>query len=218
LAQKRANPIAACRSDGSTAYHNSGFGCFPEGVGDGMKTRSQIALEQLDEVAHRMERKWGVDRLPRLVPNDLAERFWRQKGKLDNEILEEATAGFANVEREAGRMLNAWMALDRAAEAAGADQASGRYLTARMSDGRSLVICGDLEGMQVWLDQNRGSAAAVWSMEEIVRVLEGFDLVNRTKHLFDGAVVEEARVDPERVKPKVDWRAGDQLPDYMMAG
>jgi hypothetical protein len=72
--------------------------------------------------------------------------------------------------------------------------------------------------MQVWRQQNPDSAAAVWSMEEIVRVLEGFDLVNRTKHLFDGAVVEEARVDPERVKPKVDWAKGDPMPDYMMAG
>jgi hypothetical protein len=182
------------------------------------KSRSQIALEALDEVAHRLERKWGVDRLPRLVPNDLAERFWRQKEKLDAEILEEATAGFANVEREAGRMSNAWRALDRAAEAAGADQASGQWMAARMSDGRSLVICGDLEGVQVWRQQNAGSAAAVWSMEEVVRVLEGFDLVNRTKHLFDGAVVDEARVNPERVKPKVDWQKGDNLPDYMMAG
>lgn len=184
-----------------------------------MKSRSQIALEALDEVAATMERRWGVDRLPRLVPVDLAERYWRQKGKLDQAITEEATGGsVANVEHEAGRMRNAWMALDAAAVAAGADHASGQYLTARMSDGRSLVICGDSEGMSQWLHQNRGSAAAVWTMEEVVRVLEGFDLVNRTKHLFEGAVIDAVRVDPERVKPRVDWQKGDQLPDYMMAG
>ena len=182
------------------------------------KSRSQIALEALDEVAHRMERRWGIDRLPRLVPNDLAEKFWRQKAKLDEQIVEEATAGFANVEREAQRMVNAWRALDAAAEAAGADQASGQWMAARMSDGRSLVICGDLEGCQAWRQQNPDSAAAVWTMEEVVRVLEGFDLVNRTKHLFDGAVIDEVRVDPERVKPKVNWAKGDNLPDYMMAG
>ena len=183
-----------------------------------MKTRSQIALEALDEVAARMERHWGVDRLPKLVPVALAEKFWRQKEKLDAEITEEATAGFANVEREAQRMTNAWMALNAAAEAAGADPASAKFLTARMSDGRSLVICSDLDGMGHWLRQNPDSAAAVWTMEEVVRVLEGFDLVNRTKHLFDGAVVQEVRVDPERVKPVVAWAKGDELPDYMMAG
>lgn len=177
-----------------------------------MKPRSQIAIEALDEVAGAMERKWGVGRLPRLVSVDLAEKFHRQVEKLNAEIVEEATAGFANVEREAARMRNAWMALDAAAEAAGADHASAQYMTARMSDGRSLVICSDLEGMGVWLKQNPDSAAAVWTMEEVARVLEGFDLVNKTKHLFDGAVIEEVRVDPERMKPKVVWSKGDELP------
>lgn len=177
-----------------------------------MKSRSQIAIEALDEVAGQMERKWGVDRLPRLVPVDLAEKFHRQVEKLNAEITEEVTAGFANVEREAQRMVNAWRALDAAAEAAGADHASAQYMTARMSDGRSLVICGDLTGMGVWRQQNPDSAAAVWTMEEVARVLEGFDLVNKTKHLFGGAVLEEVRVDPEKLKPPVVWSRGDELP------
>lgn len=185
-----------------------------------VKTRSQIAVERLDEVAHAMERKWGVGRLPRLVDVDLAEKFWRQVEKLNGEILEEATAGFANVEREAGRMVNAWMALDRAAEAAGADRASARYLTARMSDGRLMAVCASYEGIEdvvrEWRQHNKGMAAAVWTIDEVARVLEGFDLVNRTKHLFDGATVQEVRVDPERL---VNWKRGDELPDsLMMAG
>lgn len=180
-----------------------------------MKSRSQIAVERLDEVAHSLELKWGVGRLPRLVPVDLAAKFYRQVEKLNAEITEEATAGIANVEREAQRMVNAWMALDVAAEAAGADQASPRYMAARMSDGRSLVICSDLEGMGVWLRQNADQAAAVWTIEEVARVLEGFDLVNRTKHLFDGATVDEVRVKAERY----DWGKGDPLPDsLLMAG
>lgn len=176
-----------------------------------MKTRSQLAIERLDEVASRMERKWGVGRLPRLVAVDLAQRFYSQLGKLNAAIADEATGGsVANVEFEAGRMVNAWMALDAAAEAAGADPASGRYLTARLSDGRSLVVSVDLEGMGHFLRQNPDRSAAVWTMDEIARVLEGFDLVNRTKHLFEGAVVEEVRV-----KPEVNWKRGDELPDDM---
>lgn len=182
-----------------------------------MKTRSQIAIEALDEVAGSMERKWGMGRLPRLVSIDLAERFHRQAEKLNAEIMEEATAGFGQVEREAGRMVNAWMALDAAAEAAGAAPASAKYMTARMSDGRSLVICSDLEGMGVYQRQNLDRAAAVWTMQEIVAVLEGFDLVNRAKHLFEGAVVQEVRADPARTKPAVDWAKGDELPDALKA-
>lgn len=176
-----------------------------------MKSRSQIAVEALDEVASHMEAKWGVDRLPRLVPVDLAERFHRQVEKLNLAITEEATGGsMANVEYEAGRMFNAWMALDAAAVAAGQAPASGQWMAARMSDGRSLVICDDLEGAHLWRQQNPDQPAALWTLEEIVRVLEGFDLVNRTKHLFEGAVVEDARA-----SSKVNWARGDEMPEDM---
>lgn len=171
------------------------------------KSRAEIALERLDEVASRCERTWGVDRLPRLVAVDLAERFYRQKGKLDDVVV---AGSPADQEYEAGRMFNAWMALDAAARAAGAEPASGRYLTARLSDGRSLVISVDLEGVGHFRRQNPDQSAAVWTMDEIVRVLEGFDLVLRTKHLFEGAIVEEVRV-----KPEVNWRRGDELPEDM---
>lgn len=178
-----------------------------------MKSRSQIALEHLDEVATQCERRWGVDRLPRLVSIDLAERFYRQLDKLNAAILEEATGGsMANVEHEAGRMGNAWRALDAAAEAAGAEEASGMYLGARMADGRSLVICSDLEAVGVWRQYNPDSPAAVWTVDEVVKMLEGFDLVNRTKHLFEGATIEDVR--PAQ---KLNWARGDELPDDMRA-
>lgn len=158
-----------------------------------------------------MERKWGVGRLPRLVSVDFAQRFDSQLHKLNDAIDKERGGGsMANTEHEAGRMVNAWMALDAAAEAAGAEHASAKYLTARMGDGRSLVICSDLDGMGHFLRQNPDRAAAVWTMDEVASVLEGFDLVNRTKHLFEGATIEEVRVDS--TKPKVNWAKGDELP------
>ena len=181
-----------------------------------MKSPAQIAIEALDEVARAMEVKWGVGRLPRLVDVDLAQRFWAQLDKL-NAACE--TGMLSEQEIQAHRMRNAWMALDAAAEAAGADRASPRYLTARMSDGRLLAICASYDGMQdvvrEWVQHNKGQAAAVWTIEEVAKVLEGFDLVNRTKHLFEGAVVEDVRVKRERY----NWRQGDALPDSMlMAG
>ena len=176
-----------------------------------MKSRSQIAVEALDEVASQCERRWGVGRLPRLVPVDLAEKFHRQVEKLNAAITDEATGGsVANVEFEAGRMVNAWRALDAHAEAVGADHASGRCMGSRMGDGRSLVICEDLEAAGVWRRQNDGVAAALWTLDEVVAVLEGFDLVNRTKHLFEGAVVEDVR--PWR---RFNWARGDEMPEDM---
>jgi hypothetical protein len=181
-----------------------------------MKSAAQIAIEALDEVAHQMERKWGVGRLPRLVDVDLAQRFWAQLDKLNAAC---QTGMLSEQEIQAHRTRNAWMALDAAAEAAGADRASPRYLTARMSDGRLLAICASYDGMQdvvrEWVQHNKGQAAAVWTIDEVAKVLEGFDLVNRTKHLFEGAVVEDVRVKRERY----NWKQGDALPDSMlMAG
>jgi len=86
-----------------------------------MKTPAQIAIEALDEVARAQEVKWGVSRLPRVVASfnpDLAQRFWAQLDKLNAAC---QTGYLEEQEAQSNRMRNAWMALDAAAEAAGAD-------------------------------------------------------------------------------------------------
>lgn len=180
-----------------------------------MKPRSQIAIEALDQVAREMELKWGVGRLPALVPTDLAERFHRQVGKLNAAITDEVTGGsIANTEHEAGRMANAWRALDAAAEAAGALPLSPRTLEARLPDGRLLIVCDGPESAHRIAGDNR--AAVVWSMAEIAAVLWKFEMVNDAKVVWPGARVEEVRVDPERTKPPVNWAEGDPLPFEML--
>jgi len=179
------------------------------------KPRSQIAVEALDEIARQAELKWGIGRLPRSVQTDLAERFHRQLAKLNDAITEEATGGsVANVEHEAGRMVNAWRALDAAAEAAGALPLSPRTLEGRLPDGRLLVVCADPESAHRVAGDNR--AAVVWSMDEICRVLWQFEMVNDAKITWPGAKVESARIDPERVKPPVDWSKGDPMPGSLL--
>jgi hypothetical protein len=106
------------------------------------------------------------------------------------------------------------MALDAAAEAAGADPIKPKRLEARMDDGRLLVVVDGPAAAWTVAHEERG--AVVWSMEEIVRVLARFDLVNATKAIFDGAYVEDARIDPDRTKPRVNWKQGDQLPPDML--
>ena len=181
-----------------------------------MKTAAQIAIEALDEVARQMELKWGIDRLPRLVAAfdpDLAARFWSQLEKL-NAACE--TGYLEGQEREATRMRNAWMALDAAAEAAGADPISPRRIEGRFEDGRLLVVVDGRES--AWKVANDDRAAVVWSIEEICSVLFKFEMVNDAKLIFPGARVEQARVDPEKPKPPVNWRQGDQLPPDMLMG
>lgn len=178
-----------------------------------MKSAAQLAIEALDEVARSMEVKWGVGRLDRLVAAfdpDLAQRFHAQLGKL-NAACE--TGYLEGQEVQANRMRAAWLRLDQEAEAHGCQPISPKRLEGRLPDGRLLVVVDGPEA--AWTVAHEDRAAVVWSMEEIARVLARFDLVNVTKTIFEGAYVEDCRVDPEGTKPKVDWKQGDPLPSYM---
>jgi hypothetical protein len=181
-----------------------------------MKTPAQIAIEALDEVARAQEVKWGVSRLPRVVASfnpDLAQRFWAQLDKLNAAC---QTGYLEEQEAQANRMRNAWMALDAAAEAAGADPIKPKRLEARLEDGRLLVVVDGPEA--AWTVAHEDRSAVVWSMDEIARVLWRFELVNDAKTVFPGAHVEQARVNPENTKPKANWKQGDQLPPDMLMG
>lgn len=180
-----------------------------------MKSAAQIAIEALDEVAREQELKWGVNRLPALVAGfdpELAGKFWSQWEKL-NAACE--TGAIDEQERQATRMRAAWMRLDREAEAAGCKPLEARWLEGMLPNGWVLVVAADAASAHRMASDNR--QAVVWSMDEIARVLWQFEMVNDAKTVWPGAKVENARVDPERLKPKVDWSKGDELPDALKA-
>src|SRR5690606_27231214 len=77
---------------------------------------AQAAVDRLDEIAHAMERKWGIDRLPKLVDPALAARFAAQAEKLNAALRSERPDAMA---AQAAAMERAWKALDAAAIAAG---------------------------------------------------------------------------------------------------
>src|ERR1700749_2246308 len=73
-------------------------------------------IDGADETAAEMESKWGADRLRLLVSPELREKFDRQRYLFTQAIWH---GDLEAVRREAGRMVNAWQALDRAATDAG---------------------------------------------------------------------------------------------------
>ena len=73
-------------------------------------------VEDVDQVALAMERKWGIDRLRLLVPVELRARFDAQKDRLDQAI---ASNLEDHVRVQAQGMVRAWEAVDRAAVDAG---------------------------------------------------------------------------------------------------
>ena len=78
--------------------------------------RIQAMVEDVDQGALAMERKWGIDRLRLLVPVELRARFDAQKNRLDQAIASNLE-DYVRVHTQG--MSRAWEAVDRAAAEAG---------------------------------------------------------------------------------------------------
>lgn len=149
----------------------------------------------VDETAAAMERKWGIDRLPRLVPPDLAARFQQAHDMRNGEW------DYATEERRAAltaMMDRAWQALDKAAtDAAQAPLPPGLWETPADPDsaaGGVLVLCQDDTHAQAVMLRAKaeGRLVTTWTLPEVARVLRANTLVNRIKDTWPGAKVTRA--------------------------
>jgi hypothetical protein len=145
-------------------------------------------IDGVDALAIEMERKWGVDRLRLLVGPELREKFDRQRVKLNMAM---QTGEVADVQRESQRTLNAWMALDRSAEAVGAKKLSPAVWEHPMSNGALVAIVRDSSDGHAVLAEGR--AVQLWTLDEIVRVIEKFPEIAKAKVVWPGAKVTAIR-------------------------
>ena len=111
--------------------------------GDQVKQRQQqrfvdILLEPLNRVAKELEEKWGYDRLPGLVPVEMAERFASAAEKLEAAV---ASGDSERIKERAEVMRRGWMKLDETAEAAG-HEAWGQpeVWEGRRPDGKTFLL------------------------------------------------------------------------------
>ena len=150
---------------------------------------AQASLGRLDAVAVAAERRWGVDRLPKLVPADLAIRFRSQAERLDEAVRSNRHEAVA-VQAEA--MLRAWSALDAAAVKAGWEPLSPNVWEAVLpTTGEVVAIVRDADEAGLIMKDRGG---AVWTLEEIAIAIEAFgDGVRAAKRAFPGAEVTAVR-------------------------
>lgn len=156
-------------------------------------------LDGADETAAEMEAKWGADRLRLLVSPELREKFDRQRYLFNQAIWH---GDLEQVRREAGRMTTAWLALDKAAAAAGKqpvhpqvwevaavdpvlsdhDPTRAAYVIAIVPDNASAhhVIA---EGRKV----------TVYTLDEIGRILANYPELAKVKNTFPGAMITAVR-------------------------
>ena len=166
----------------------------------------QAFVGQTDEVAVRMERKWGVDRLPRLVPADWADKFYSQAKKF-NRAIHEGTV--ADVQVEAERMRNAWNYLDQLATQAGHQTIPvGEWWEVTLGNGDVVAFCRDWDEGRVALASGR--KLKVYTLSEVARIAEGFPMLAEVKKHFPGAEVVNVRNPPGN--PAYDWSRGCDVP------
>jgi hypothetical protein len=163
----------------------------------------QSHIDALDACIREHERVWGVDRLPTLVDGELAGRFHVQRYKVNRAIWE--AGDVPTLQSECERMQKAWRALAKAARVAGAlplaDITPDVWETA-LESGELLVIARTHDDFQAWSQTARGGRRAqVWTLEEIVRMVDGQHFVQSVKRAFEGAAVT-------RAKPALDPLAG----------
>lgn len=150
---------------------------------------ARAAIERLDEVAHAMERKWGADRLPKLVDAALAARFRTQVDKLNEALRSERPDAIV---AQASAMERAWNALDAAARAAGAKSIEATiWETVIPSTGEIIAIVRTAEEASAVARERNG---AVYTLAEVAVAIDAFgDDVRAVKATFPGASVTAVR-------------------------
>jgi hypothetical protein len=116
---------------------------------------------QLDETAHALEMKWGVDRLPRLVTAETAARFQHWADKLNAAI----EAGADNVAELAGIVERGWQAMDAEASARGCFPLPPACFSVKVDD-HIIEIAQDQTHATalIWWAKNEGRTTAVWTL------------------------------------------------------
>ena len=150
---------------------------------------AKASLDRLDAVASAMERKWGIDRLPKLVDAPLAVRFRSQAERLDAAICLNVSAA---VSAQAEAMLRAWTALDAAAITGGwKPLAPTIWETVLPDTGEVIAIVRDADEAFALARECKG---AVWTLAEVAIAIEAFgDTVRATKAAFPCAEVTAVR-------------------------
>ena len=155
-------------------------------------------VDGADQTASEMEAKWGVDRLRLLVPPELREKFDRQRYLFNQAIWE---GDLEQVRREAGRMTTAWLALDRAATAAGKTPLSPQVWEIPVSDPvladdptrAAYVVAIVPDDATAHRVLSEGRKVVVYTLEEIGRFLALYPDVARAKLVIPGATVTAVR-------------------------
>jgi len=141
-------------------------------------------IDEADQMAMASETKWGAGRLRLLVTPELREKFDRQRYLLNAAIRQ---GDLEAVRREAKRMVTAWLALVKAATSAGKPAISPLVWEVALADGTvAAIVPSDYHARAIIAE---GRAVAVYTLDEIARLLSAYPDIAKAKLIFPGAEV-----------------------------
>lgn len=155
-------------------------------------TREQIvadyAVAPFDEAARAMDLKWGVGRLPKLVPEAMAAKFGAAVAHM-NACLDREDAAAAGQAAENCR--KGFTAMDAAATASGAVPLPKDVLQYEL-EGELYTIAKDIDAWPSIAQDMPG--VRLWSMREAALALQRYGtIVAAIKDSFPGAQISEIR-------------------------
>lgn len=130
-------------------------------------------IATVDQRAADVNRRWGFNRLPHIVPIDLMERFKSQQRKWRLACFEFTQEHFATdlarVRQHGEAMLRAFDKLEQVANETGQVPAAPGVWEFELADGTPIVLVRtSAERAQI----ERDPPAQVWDLQEIARVIE----------------------------------------------
>jgi hypothetical protein len=184
------------------------------------------AITPVDEAFRRIEMKYGVGRLERLVSSATLEAYRRGWLKWREAIEGHDTPAAQSL---GPKMIAALRFMEKEADAAGAEPLSVETWEAVMADGRVLVVVKTTaeasevgRAAKLGLDaelppdltrilehQRAGREVVVWTMGELARVLPTFDMIGQIKRTWPGAVITSGPVTGEN--DASDWATGNPV-------
>jgi len=176
----------------------------------------RAAMDSVDEVARRLEQRWGIGRLERLAPPDLAVKFEQARQNL-NDAANNDDHNY--LVQKANNMIAGWNALERFAEKNGHQPADERIWYAIAPDnagGKPYAIIQD-SGVAKLVDPE--SVSRTYTLDELCRIInfweENSPLVKSVKDVFPGAEIQSIKPKEEKdgkSSKKQDTFFDDEIP------
>lgn len=169
-------------------------------------------IDGVDETASEMEAKWGADRLRLLVAPEWREKFDRQRYLTNQAIWH---GDLEQVRTQTARMTAAWFKLDALATEAGKAPLAPQVWEIPLADGSVAAIVPTHEHARLVVAEDR--QLAVYTLEEIARLLSAYPDLAKAKLTFPGATITAVRRqvdDPLDGIHDTQASLDDEMPDF----